>query len=238
MSRYRRVASVSFVLVLALPFGAASAQEKSVSPGINKPYEKPDVTAAVGRFEKEGRDVYDHREEVVKACGLKPGMAVADIGAGTGLFTRLFSPLVGEQGRVYAVDIAENFVKHIEKLAAEQGLKNVKGVVCDDKSTNLPAASIDLAFTSDTYHHFEFPQKTLESIRQALRPDGRLIIVDYQRIEGESTEWALKHIRAGKEEVTAEIMMAGFKFVCEKRVGLKESYFLVFEKKPSEAEPK
>jgi predicted methyltransferase len=95
-----------------------------------------------------------------------------------------------------------------------------------------------VAFTSDTYHHFEFPQQTLASIRQALRPDGRLIVVDYQRIEGQSPDWILKHIRTDKETVTAEIIMAGFKFVCEKRVGLKESYFLVFEKKPSEPEPK
>jgi FkbM family methyltransferase len=208
------------------------AQEKSVSPGINKPYENPDVGASIGKFEKEGRDVYDHRDAVVKACRLKPGLAVADIGAGTGLFTRLFAPLVGERGRVYAVDIAEDYVKHVEKTAAEQGLRNVVGVVCDAQSVKLPAASIDVAFTSDTYHHFEFPQKTLASIREALRPQGQLIVVDYQRIEGQTADWLLKHVRADKETVIAEIMMAGFKFVREEQLGFKESYFLLFEKRP------
>jgi ubiquinone/menaquinone biosynthesis C-methylase UbiE len=227
-----RAVCVVFVLWCAALLETTSAQEKSVSPDINKPYEKPDVAASIGRFEKEGRDVYDHREEVVKACRLKPELVVADIGAGTGLFTRLFSPLVGERGRVYAVDIAQDFVKHVEKTAVEQGLRNVVGVVCDAQSVKLPAASIDVAFTSDTYHHFEFPQKTLASIREALRPGGQLIVVDYQRIEGQSSDWILKHVRADKETVIAEILMAGFNFVREERLGFKESYFLRFEKRP------
>lgn len=216
--------------LVVLCWGVAWAQEKSVAPGINKPYEQTDVAASIGRFEKEGRDVYDHRQEVVAACALKPGLVVADIGAGTGLFTRLFVPLVGEQGRVYAVDITEKFVKHIEKLAAEQGLRNVVGVVCDNKSVKLPPESIDLAFTSDVYHHFEFPQKTLESIYGALRPGGRLIVIDYERIEGQSPEWTLKHVRAGKEVVIKEVVAAGFRYLDEKQAGLKETYFIRFEK--------
>jgi len=230
MNRSVRVLSVASIAVLVLFLTVTSAQEQSVAPGINKPYEQTDVAASIGRFEKEGRDVYDHRQEVVAACALKPGMAVADIGAGTGLFTRLFSPLVGDQGRVYSVDITEKFVKHIEQTAVKQGLRNIVGVVCDEKSVKLQSESIDLAFTSDVYHHLEFPQNSLESIHRALRPGGQLIVIDYERIEGKSPEWTLKHVRAGKEVVVNEVTAAGFKFLDEKPVGLRETYFIRFEK--------
>src|SRR5438477_12702025 len=136
------------------------AQDKSINPGINKQFENPTPSEFIGRFERDGRDPYDHRFQVIEAIGLKPGMAVADIGAGTGLFTRMFSPLVGPQGKVFAVDIAENFVKHIERQAQAEGLANITGVVCQPDSANLPPASIDLAFICDAYHHFEYPHET------------------------------------------------------------------------------
>jgi hypothetical protein len=92
----------------------APVVEASVRPGVNEPYLKPDLSVAgsVERFEREGREVYDRRAEIVNAARLQPGMRVADIGAGTGLFTFLFAEVVGPQGRVYAVDIAEPFVCH------------------------------------------------------------------------------------------------------------------------------
>src|SRR5262249_19900801 len=96
------------VLVFAFLFtnvSLAPAQEKSVRPGINKPFENPDVPGFVKTFETESREIYAKRNEIVTTCKLKPGMVVADIGAGTGLFTRLFAPLVGSTGKVYAVDI-------------------------------------------------------------------------------------------------------------------------------------
>ena len=86
--------AILFALFL-VPTALIHAQEQSVNPGINKPYEHPDVPDSIQRFESNGRDVFDHRNEIVAAVGLKPGMAVADVGAGTGLFTRLFSAEVG-----------------------------------------------------------------------------------------------------------------------------------------------
>ena len=142
-------------LFLVRPLSLYS-QEKSVNPGINKTYEHPDVADSVQRFESNGRDVFDHRKEIVAALNLKPGMAVADIGAGTGLFTRLFSPEVGSKGRVFAVDIAKEFVDHIEDTAREQKLDNVIGHVCKQDSVELPESSIDLVFICDVYHHFFF----------------------------------------------------------------------------------
>ena len=225
MSRIALVAT----LVL-LPIGALPAQQKSVNPGINKTFEAPVVSEFVERFEKEGRDAFDHRHEIVAAMGLKPGMAVADIGAGTGLFTRLFSNAVGPSGRVYAVDISDEFVAHIEKSAREQKVKNIVGVVCKPDSVALPPASIDLAFICDTYHHFEYPHKTMRSLHKALRPQGQVVLIDFHRIEGKSSEWTLNHVRAGQEVFAKEIADAGFKQVEEKKGLLKESYFLRFAK--------
>lgn len=231
------VVQVFGLLALLLLLGPAAAQDKSVNPGINKQFENPKVEEFVGRFERDGRDPYDHRYEVVKAIGLKTGMVVADVGAGTGLFTRLFSPLVGPEGKIYAIDIAESFVKHIERQAEADGLKNVKGVVCTADSVNLPANSIDVAFICDVYHHFEFPHKTMRSIHRALKPGGSLVLIDFQRIEGVSSAFVMGHVRAGQEVFTKEIVEAGFRQVEERKGLLKESYFLRFEKVEDPKQP-
>jgi ubiquinone/menaquinone biosynthesis C-methylase UbiE len=212
------------------------AQDKSVNPGINKSFENPDVEQFIGRFENEGRDAFDHRTDIVKAIGLKSGMTVADIGAGTGLFTRLFGKQVGPQGSIFAVDIAEKFVKHVELTSLKAGLKNVVGVVCKPDSVNLPPASIDLAFICDTYHHFEYPTKTMRSIHQALKPEGQVILIDFHRIEGVSREWTLGHVRAGQEVFTKEIISTGFRQVEVKNDLLDESYLVRFEKVGDKAE--
>jgi len=204
-------------------------QEKSVRPGINKPFEKPDVKEFTGKFEVESREIFAKRQEIVAACKLKPGMAVGDIGAGTGLFTRLFAKEVGPSGKVFAVDIAPQFIEHIEKTCKEQDLKNVVGIVCKQDSAELPANSIDLAFICDTYHHFEFPFKTMASIHRALRSGGQVVLVDFHRIKGKSSEWVLNHVRAGQEVFTKEILTAGFRQVQEEKF-LKENYLVRFEK--------
>jgi predicted methyltransferase len=206
------------------------AQEESVNPGINKTYQPPDIADSIERLESNGRDVFDHRNEIVAALGLTSGMTVADVGAGTGLFTRLFSPLVGPTGKVYAVDIAKEFIDHIKTLAHEQKMDNIVGVVCKQDSVELPPASVDLVFICDTYHHFEFPQKTMHSIYEALKPNGQVVLIDYHRIQGVSADWIMGHVRAGQEVFTQEIVDAGFKQIEEKQDLLKESYFVRFEK--------
>jgi predicted methyltransferase len=225
--RFRLMIALLALLTATAPI---AAQDKSVNPGINKQFENPTVADFIPRFERDGRDPYDHRFEIVKAVGLRPGMVVADIGAGTGLFTRLFAPLVVPEGKVYAVDIAESFVKHIERQAAAEGLANVQGIVCTPDSVNLPPESIDLAFLSDVYHHFEFPYKTMRSIHRALKPRGAVVLIDFQRIEGVSSDFVMGHVRAGQEVFAKEITDAGFRQVEERKGLLKESYYLRFEK--------
>ncbi len=208
---------------------AKAEAEKSVKPGINKSFVNVNPQKFVERFEREGREVYDQRQQIIKALKLKPGAIVADIGAGTGLFTRLFSPAVGSKGRVYAVDISENFIKHIRLSCKEKGMKNVTGIVCAQDDVKLAPQSIDIAFVCATYHHFEYPNKTLTSIHRALRPKGKLIVIDFDRKKGVSSEWILKHVRAGKKTVLKEILSNKFKLVEEKKL-FKKNYFLQFVK--------
>ena len=223
---------LSFAAIALFPL-ILMAQEQSVRPGINDSFQNPNVEEFIERFERDGRDAYDHRREVLAAMRLRPGMDVADIGAGTGLFTRLFAPLVGPEGKVYAVDISERFVKHVEDTAAKAGLQNVVGVVCTPDSVKLPPDSIDLAFICDTYHHFEFPHKTMASLHRALRPGGQVILIDFHRIEGVSSDWALDHVRAGQDVFTKEIEQAGFRQIEERKNLLNESYLVCFRKQPA-----
>jgi predicted methyltransferase len=225
----RRTIWLSLVLLVAV--GLLAAQEKSVKPGINDSFKDPDVKKYIGTFEGESREIYTQRKAIAAACKLKPGLAVADIGAGTGLFTRLFASEVGERGKVYAVDIAPKFLAHIDKTCKEDKITNVKTVRCSQTSCELPAGSIDVAFVCDTYHHFEFPFRTLASIHKALRPGGRLIVVDFHRIPGKTRKWLLDHVRAGQDVVIKEIVQSGFKLAGEEKdLGLKENYFLRFDR--------
>jgi len=218
-------------LFFVLFFGINSmAQETSVNPGINDNFQNPEPKAFTERFETEGREVYDNRELIVEKLALQPGMAVADIGAGTGLFTRLMAPKVGAEGKVYAVDIAKTFVDHTVMSSHARGLKQVEGVVCTPDDSKLAPASVDLVFICDTYHHFEFPHKTMLSIAVALKPGGRVALLDFERIEGVSSDWTMGHVRAGKEVFQKEIEAAGFELVEEFDL-FTENYFLVFKKK-------
>jgi predicted methyltransferase len=109
-------------------------------------------------------------------------------------------------------------------------VQNVIGVVNTAKDVNLGPASIDLAFVCDTYHHFEYPRSTLQSIYKALRPAGSLIIIDFRKVKGFSSGWVMSHTRADRQAVINEIESEGFK-LSEDRDFLKTNYYLRFSRK-------
>ena len=229
----RNIIHLLFLLMMVVTIGAgriAQAQEESIHPGINRNFENPDVDDWLTRFERDGREVYKRRDEVVAALGLKPGMDVADIGAGTGFFTMLFAREVGPNGTVYATDIASNFVEHVMTTAEELGLNNVRGIVNPVDSTNLEKDSVDIVFMAHTYHHFEYPFKMLDSIRNALRPDGAVVLVDMERVEGVSPKFVLGMVRAGKGTFTDEFRNAGFELIEEVPFSEKD-YILKFKQR-------
>lgn len=225
---------------LAIVGGCAGApQEASVRPGINDDFTNPalDVDAMVRRFETESREIFVHRSAIARAVGLHEGVAVADVGAGTGLFVDFFARDVGPSGRVFAVEIAPRFVDLLRERIAARGLRQVEAVLCTDRDVALAADSLDVVFTCDTYHHFEYPHSTLASIHRALRAAGELVIVDFERIPGTSRPWVLDHVRCGKQQVVSEVCAAGFALVEEVPLQLRENYFLRFRKTVGQARP-
>jgi ubiquinone/menaquinone biosynthesis C-methylase UbiE len=220
------------LLLLGLPCmpppQAAADAGGAVDPAINAYYRDADVDRWKAIFENHGREVFRERFRIVHAAGPRPGMQVADIGAGTGFFSLLFARAVGAEGKVYAVDISESFLAEIRRRAAEEfRVANLETVLNDQDGIGLPEDSIDLAFLCDTYHHLEYPQRMLSSIAAALRDQGELIIIDFRRIPGVSSPWVMSHVRANREEVIEELKAAGFQLVGEADF-LRENYFLRF----------
>jgi ubiquinone/menaquinone biosynthesis C-methylase UbiE len=221
-------------LLLVTSTGWGQQKQKSVPspPGdINKPFADPDVKEFLKKFETDSREVYAKRAAIVDALGLKPGMAVADVGAGTGLFTRLIADKVGPKGTVYAVDIAPAFLKYIDEQSKKRGQTQVKTVRGTQAGTNLADGSVDLVFLCDAYHHLERPELALSSIHGALRPGGLLVVVDYDREKAPEGGFAKKHIRADKGVFVREITRAGFDPVAAPEApALKENFFLKFRR--------
>jgi predicted methyltransferase len=109
-------------------------------------------------------------------------------------------------------------------------LTNVKTILGSDASPRLPAGSADLVFVCDTYHHFEYPKTMLKDIHAALKPGGRLVVIDFIRTPGTSRQWVIDHVRAGQDVFEGEINESGFKKLSESKGILKENYLTVFEK--------
>ncbi|MEJ2246860.1 MAG: class I SAM-dependent methyltransferase [Acidobacteriota bacterium] len=196
--------SVLFSLTcLFVPNISAWAQDESLAPGINERF-KQQPGLSIRQFDFTNRDL-KQQQEILDACELKPGMDVADIGAGSGVHVRLFAEKVLPAGKVYAVDIVQEFLDHIEVTSKEKELKNVLCVLGSTTSTNLKPSSVDVVFSNDTYHHFEYPFKMLASIREALRPNGKFVIIDFKDKSS--------HVRADSNTVIEEISKAGFRLI-------------------------
>lgn len=228
-----------WVLLLAAALGApalwavtdapAPHEQRAVPKSMNAHYLDADVQHWRSIFESSGREVFDRRFQVVAALDLRPGMHVADVGAGTGLYTMLFARAVGESGVVYAVDISPSFIASIEKRARDYHAGNIVGIVNTERSTELPPGSVDLVFLADTYHHFAYPRSMLNSIHTALKPGGVLAILDFRRQPGFSSPWVMGHVRAGREQVVQEVQGAGFEYLDEP-LQLRTNYCLRFRK--------
>ena len=199
--------------------------ELSVRPGVNDNYTPDKVDWYATRFSRDGREVADRKADILKLLDLAPGQTVADIGSGTGLYTRELSALVGDQGRVYAVDVTEAFLERVRTIVRDEGLANVMLVLADPRDVGLPAGSVDVAFMSNVYHHVEYPITYMGTVRRALAPGGRLFVIDFRREADCDDEWVLEHVRAGEATVLAELQRAGFELVARHEI-MTRNYFL------------
>lgn len=173
----------------ALAQPAAVAERYSLFPasadGIGKRYMGREISAVMGWqgvawLEREDREREERTDLLLPMLEIKSGMAVADVGAGSGYFARRLAARVGLGGAVYAVDVQPEMVHMLEALARQPGLGQIKPVQGSATSVKLAAASIDLALMVDVYHELGFPHEVLTSIVQALKPGGRVVFVEYR----------------------------------------------------------
>ncbi len=153
--------------------------------GIGKRYMGREISAVMGWqgaawLEREEREREERTDLLLAALGLKPGMVVADIGAGTGYLSRRMATAVGPSGKVLAVDVQPEMVRMLQQLAARSGLKQIEPRLGAEDDVRLPAASVDLAIMVDVYHELAFPYEVLASVVAALKPGGQMVFVEYR----------------------------------------------------------
>lgn len=222
-------------LALAALIAAAGACTREPAPAgdveVTAPAGNDDANLDIWleRMEVGSRELYSARFDVVAAVGLKENQAIADIGAGTGLYTLLFAEAAGPGGRVYAEDIEPKFLDLINQRAEDAGVANITAVLGREHDVSLPTNSVDIVFIADTYHYFEDREAVMKSVFEALRPGGSLVIVDYDLQPGQSRPAGKEHVRFGKAGVISEIEYVGFDLAEEVSVpGLEDNYFLRF----------
>jgi protein-L-isoaspartate O-methyltransferase len=132
-------------------------------------------------LERPERETEEAPSRAIRALDLKPGMVVADIGAGSGYYTVRLAREVGAQGRVYATDIQPGMIALLKRRLADEQIDNVTLVQGAPDDPGLPPAAIDLALMVDVYHELSSPQAFLRKLREALKPDGRLVLVEFRK---------------------------------------------------------
>lgn len=213
-------APVVFVVLLLAPVASRSADPPRSA---HADHEFAEVERWAEEFERPDRAEWQRPGTVVRVLTVEPGQTVADIGAGTGYFTKLLSVEVGERGKVYAVDIEPRMLEYIR--GREDLLPNVTTVEAAPDDPRLPAGQIDLVTIVNTWHHIANREAYLSKLRAALSREGRVAIIDWRM--GEIPVGPPPERRLDRDRVVSEFEKAGWRLVTES-VALPYQYFLVF----------
>lgn len=176
-------------------------------------------------YESPGRDAWQQPDRVVSALGLEPGDVVADLGSGSGYFTLRLARGVGESGRVYATDVDTAMNGHLRARLADAGIDHVEVVQAQLDDPGLPDGSIDLVFSSNTYHHIGDRTAYFRRLQQDLAPGGRVAIIDYDERGG----WFVRMLghTVDPEILRREMREAGYRIEAEHDF-LERQSFVVF----------
>lgn len=199
--------------------------------GIGKVYMGREISFVMGFegrewLERQSREQEESISLALENLPISSNSVVADIGAGSGYYTFRIAPKVTE-GKVYAVEIQDEAIKYLQDRTKELDFSNVIPIMGGEQTPNLPANSIDLVIMVDVYHELEYPQEMLTAIKESLKPDGKILLIEYR---GEDPEVAIKPLhKMTVRQVEKELKANGFKLL-ENGQFMNIQHFLVFEK--------
>jgi putative heme-binding domain-containing protein len=168
----------------------------------------PAATENTDFLDRPARDHEDRPDLLLPALDIPRGSTIADIGSGTGYFTWRLAEQVGPAGKVYAVDVQQTMLDITKAVVTRHNLDNVEYVLSEGDTLHLPEQSLDLAFVAYAYHEFGEPQAMLSAIRRALKPGGRVFILEYAQEANRSPASPLHSMRI--DDIRREIEPAGF----------------------------
>jgi ubiquinone/menaquinone biosynthesis C-methylase UbiE len=210
--------------------------------GIGKFYMGREIARVMGYpaanwLERPQREKEEQLTKLVESLKLKPGMVVADIGAGSGRISEMISPIVGPKGKVLAVDIQEEMLGLIREKAKQKNLTNIEPILSTEKSPKLASNTVDLAFMVDVYHEFSYPYEMTQELARALKPGGRLVFVEYRKEDPKVRRMIkLAHtMTEAQVKKEAEQPEFGLKWK-ETLKDLPVQHIIIFEKQPPEVD--
>ena len=206
---YGHYARIAWLLVLATG-GQRIATAQAVHPVTGRHIAPVMGVNGADWLEREERQREEQPEKAILAFHLKPGMQVGDVGAGTGFYSLRVARAIAPGGVVYAEDIQPGMLERLNTNAATQHVGNVVTVLGTESDPRLPADKLDLVVLVDVYHEFSRPQRMLDRIHDALKPDGRLILLEFRK-EDSSVPIRPEH-KMSVDEVRAEVTPEGFHF--------------------------
>jgi ubiquinone/menaquinone biosynthesis C-methylase UbiE len=187
-----------------------------------------DIQQYLQHLDSAERDVYQKPSQVVEALALKPGMTVADLGSGSGYFARRFVEAVSESGKVYAIDVEPEMLKYVEDSIVHMHIPySAEFILARPDNPKLPLESADLVFLCNTYHHLEDRSQYFRNIKGALKPGGRIAIVDFYHDERSGELGFPKEHLVPRDQVIEEMRKAGYRLLREHGF-LARQYFVEF----------
>jgi SAM-dependent methyltransferase len=209
--------------------------------GIGKFYMGREIAYVMGHLaipwlERPEREREERLTLLVECLDLKPGMVVADIGAGSGVISAMLSDRVGPEGTVLAVDIQQEMLDALAAKCKERGIENIEPILGTNKSPRLKPGTVDLALMVDVYHEFDFPYEMLREIAKSLRPGGRVVFVEYRK---EDPDVPIKEVhKMSQAQVKKEAGLPEFGLEWKETVDkLPRQHVIVFEKQPQDGRP-
>ena len=200
--------------------------------GIGKFYLGREIAHVMGPggiiwLERSERETEEKPQLVIDALEIKPGQTIADLGAGSGYYSFRIAPLVGPTGRVLAIDIEPKMLEVIAERAGREHVTNIATVRSSERDPHLAPHSVDLLFMVDVYHELEYPYEVMRKVREALKPGGRVALVEYR---AEDPQVQIKPVHKMSEaQVRREMQAAGFRHVTTVRT-LPLQHLILFER--------